>query len=365
MTGNPIASTGVRLAWTLSRRGLAPLLLAALLLAPGYCRADVAVLEDEKYQKSFDTAIDRALAYLAQAQMPDGSFPGGMPQNTAVASLSVMAFLARGYSPGLPPYGDTINRGVDFVLSAQAADGTIIGPGGGQMYSHNISTLMLAEVSGMVDPERQKRVDECLAKALRVILAAQDVAKGEANQGGWRYAPNATDSDISQSGWALMALRAARNNGAAVPKEAIDRAVRFVMRCHSPQDGGFCYTPGSGSGLARTGVGLLCLELSGKHRDEVTLKAGEYIATRFKAGWQGEIVYYCLYYCSQGMFQLGGEEWQKFAPELYDAILQMQGPDGSWPSRNGNENSAGSCYCTSMAVLALSVSYRQLPIYQR
>ena len=39
-------------------------------------------------------------------------------------------------------------------------------------------------------------------------------------QGGWRYTPNATDSDLSHSGWAFMALRSARNSGAPVPRES-------------------------------------------------------------------------------------------------------------------------------------------------
>ena len=34
--------------------------------------------------------------------------------------------------------------------------------------------------------------------------------------------------------------------------------------------------------------------------------------------------------------------------------------DGSWPGGRG-----GSCYSTAMGVLAMAVSYRQLPIYQR
>ena len=337
-----------------------------LLCAPGAARCDVATLEDAKYQRAFDAAVDKALAYLAKAQLPDGSFPGGMPKNTAIASLCVMAFLARGYSPGLPPYGDTINRGIDFVLAAQDARGLLIGAGRGQMYSHNISTLMLSEISGMVAPERQKRVDEALPKALKAILAAQDVQKQKIYQGGWRYEPNSTDSDLSHSGWALMALRSARNNGATVPKEAIDRAVSFLLSLRNA-DGGFSYQVASrlGSGVARTGAGLLCLELCGRHRDEAALKAGQFIAAEFDRRLKREYFFYGLYYCAQGMFQLGGEEWEKFAPRLYDTVLKMQKEDGSWESPHNQEKRAGPCYSTGMAVLALSVSYRQLPIYQR
>jgi len=344
------------------------LLIVGLVLACTPLRgwADTAKGEDNKYEKAIDTAVESGLEYLAKNQMADGSFPG-MPKCNAVTSLAIMAFLAHGYSPGLEPYGDTINRGIDSVLNSQQPDGTLIGPGGGQMYSHNISTLMLSEVSGMVDPERQKRIDEVLPKALQVILAAQKVNKDDNNKGGWRYNPNSNDSDMSHSGWATMALRSARNNGTPVPKEAIDDAVKYIKKCGA-QDGSFGYQGGGGGGLARSGAALLCLELSGNHRTEDNLKTGLYIANRFKQqNWGGEWFYYGMYYCAQGMFQLGDKEWQEFAPQLYETILKQQTPDGSWQNMGGasDENGPGPCYRTSMAILALSVTYRQLPIYQR
>ena len=322
--------------------------------------------QDPLYQKKFDAAIDRALAYLAKSQLPDGSFPGGMPKCTGVASVCVMSFLARGYCPGLAPYGEAIDRGIDFVMASQRADGTLIGPGGGQMYSHNISTLMLSEVSGMLSPERQKLLDEILSKALSLILTAQRVEKAEAHRGGWRYEPRSGDSDLSHSGWALMALRSARNNGAPVPKEAIDDAVRFIKRCNS-MDGGFSYQPGGGSSVAQTAVGLLCMELCGHHREEVTIRAGDYLLAKTPKDKAHEIpfFYYAHYYIAQGMFQLGEEHWERFAPQLYETLLKLQSEDGSWPPMGQHETSPGPCYATAMAVLALSVTYHQLPIYQR
>ena len=346
--------------------GIRAWVAVAVLAVAAPARGQTPSAEDEKYGKAFDAAIDNALEYLQKAQLKDGSFPGGIPRSTAVASLCVMAFLARGYSPEIPPHGDALNRSIDFVLASQGPSGTLIG-GAGSMYAHNISTLMLSEVSGMVDSERQARVREALAKALRLTLAAQAVHKSETYEGGWRYGPDSNDSDISHSGWALLALRSARNNGAPVPEECISNAVKFIQRCRNA-DGGFAYQPGSGSGLGRTGVGLLSLELTGHHRDKTTLAAGEYILRCIKGRNPDPIFFYCTYYCAQGMFQLGDDEWRTFAPQLYDPLLKTQKPDGSWPvtlSQHKGEEMAGPCYSTAMAVLALSVSYRQLPIYQR
>jgi len=349
------------------RARLLAVLTLALLAAPRGAGADEVSEALAKFQKPVDEAIDRALAFLAEHQDKDGSFSSPMTRNTAVTALAVMAFLAKGHTPGTAPYGDVIDKGIDFVVGRQQHNGMLVGEAQshGPMYSHTISTLMLSEVSGMVDPPRQRRLDVALGKALHLILAAQEIRKPRHHQGGWRYQHNSRDSDISCSGWALMSLRSARNSGASVPKEAIDEAVRFVMNCRSSHDGGFGYQPGGGSGMARSGTALLCLELCGMHRDRVTIAAGDWILRNMRHGGHDGFFYYGIYYCSQGMFQLGEDHWEKFGEYMYETLLKMQSDNGSWPEGSGNENRAGRCYSTAMAVLAMSVAYRQLPIYQR
>ncbi|HUS91636.1 MAG TPA: prenyltransferase/squalene oxidase repeat-containing protein [Phycisphaerae bacterium] len=359
MTSNRNVSLTLRLA--------AGLLAAACVAAwPGAARADEASPTLAPYKGKLDGSIDRALAYIAKHQLKDGSFQADMAGSTGITSLCAMAFLAKGYTPGTGPYGEVINRGVDFVLATQKSNGMLIGrtASHGPMYSHTIATLMLSEVSGMVDPVRQKKVDEALGQALRLTLAAQKVQKNRIHEGGWRYQHNSPDSDISCTGWALMSLRSARNNGAAVPKEAIDRAIQFVMNCRC-SDGGFGYTGPAQPGLARTGTALLCLELCGRHRDKAAIDAGEWVLNNLPTHFGGGQFYYGLYYCAQGMFQLGGHYWERWAKNMYDMMLKYQRPDGSWPRGTSSEGPAGECYSTAMGVLAMSVSYRQLPIYQR
>ncbi len=60
------------------------------------------------------------------------------------------------------------------------------------------------------------------------------------------------------------------------------------------------------------------------------------------------------------MFQLGGKYWEQYAAWMYGNYLPKQKDDGSWSNRQ-----AGNVYGTSMMVLAFTVPYRQLPIYQR
>ena len=80
---------------------------------------------------------------------------------------------------------------------------------------------------------------------------------------------------------------------------------------------------------------------------------------------EGEHFSYALYYCAQGTFQLGDDYWDRFAAQMYDIMLRAQEKDGGWPLAGGSDGEGGRYYSTSMAVLAMSVSYRQLPIYQR
>ena len=172
-----------------SLRALLAFLIAGWLLAalvvPVWAQAEEEKAGLAHHDEAVDEAIERGLAYLADKQDDDGSFPSGWGKNTGITSLCVMAFLAKGYTPGDHEYGQVIDKGLDFVLASRKPNDMLVGPGAshGPMYGHTISTLMLSEVSGMVDPERQKAISEVLPKALRVILAAQQVPKLERYQG--------------------------------------------------------------------------------------------------------------------------------------------------------------------------------------
>src|SRR5687767_12372578 len=72
---------------------------------------------DDPVPPHVEAAVDKALEFLARTQKPDGTWPHGGGSTTAVPSLSVMAFLARGHVPGQGPYGDLLYRSIDHVLS--------------------------------------------------------------------------------------------------------------------------------------------------------------------------------------------------------------------------------------------------------
>ena len=315
-----------------------------------------------------DRAVARGLEFLASVQdKTDGSWGalhGG--KNPAITSLAVMAFLSAGHVPGEGKYGAAVEKGVRWVLRQQHANGLIASEGGHAMYHHGISTLMLAEVAGMTDGALAREVRAKLERAVKVILKAQRTDGDE--RGGWRYqVEHVGGSDMSVTGWQLMALRAAKNLGCDVPADNIAEAVDFIKRSQDPRTGGFQYMPRAHVTVPCTGTAILALELCGKdfHRSPELLKAGSYLVRQeHLPNWGNGYFFYSIYYGSQATFQLGGNYWDVYRPRLQEVLLRHQTGNGSWGG-GGSDWAYGPSYCTAMAILALTVEYRYLPIYQR
>ncbi|MFQ5733558.1 MAG: prenyltransferase/squalene oxidase repeat-containing protein [Planctomycetaceae bacterium] len=324
-------------------------------------------------EKRVDDAVVRALKYLAGRQQSSGAWRlYRSRESTAATSLAVMAFLAAGHVPGEGPYARHLEKGIDWVLDQQVAinrrkghETVVLVKRGADrtMYSHGISTLMLAEVVGMLKKDRAKRCRAVLEKSVRLIIQSQNVPKSSRDKGGWRYEPTSRDSDLSVTGWQLLALRASKDVGCDVPKGNIERAVAYVKRCRARRGRGFSYTPNSGATPTRTGTGILCLEVCGQHRSQEVMAAAESLLDR-PLRRRGSFFFYGVYYCTVGMFKVGGKHWRAAKANTHGILLSSQGGDGSWRGWGGERN-YGPVYCTAMSVLALAVEYRYLPIYQR
>jgi hypothetical protein len=319
-----------------------------------------------KKDKELEGVVNKALEFLKNQQRDDGSWSGGRAggRSTAITGLSVMAFLSAGHVPGEGPYADTLEKGIRFVLKAQQTNGLIANEGNHEMYHHGICTLMLAEVAGMTEGPLAEEVRKKLEKAVAVILKAQ--RKDGINRGGWRYNVNGYDTDISVTGWQVMALRAAKNLGCDVPPEAIEHAIEYVKRCQDQTSGGFRYMPGNNVTVACTGTSILALEICGKdqHRSDDVLKAAGFLLKN-PPRWGGEQFSYSMYYCSQATFQLGGQYWNSYREQMHKVLFPNKSDTGGWFGADSISRTYGANYTTAMAVLALTVEYRYLPIYQR
>jgi hypothetical protein len=243
-----------------------------------------------------DESIERALQWTVTQQQDDGSFATLERGQPGVTSLCLMAFMAHGHLPGAGPYGERLERAADYVLSCQKQNGLICavtpdvpkltrnvgGLGTNTAYNHAISALLLSELYGLGGAPKAERMQEAIQRALSASLEMQRWPKDNAaDKGGWRYVDDRdqSDSDLSVTGWELMFLRSARNAGFEVPKDAIDDAVAYILRCYSKDYGTFQYWIDRGDGRARgmAGAGILALAHAGHHKSPEAKSAAEWI----------------------------------------------------------------------------------------
>jgi hypothetical protein len=329
-------------------------------------------LAAEPLPPALDSALDRALTFLSRQQKPDGSFDGGVHPN-AMTGLGILAFLSCGHTPDAGRHAQVLRDAVDYLVRQNARDG-YFGQDGGRMYSHAIATLALAQVHGTEnDPAQQKAVFASLERALRVLLEAQDAARGApVHAGGWCYEPRSNDSDLSVTVWGVMALRACQNAGLDVPRQRLDRALTYVLRCYRPEQRGFAYQPGGEASASMTGAALVALILSGlDHRPEVGPAIRFLIEKPVREN--APHFHYALYYTAHAALlagdQPGRAAWSSLWRNAHEQLLESQRKeDGSFPRRRddpGADNRPGRFYSTAMAVLTLSAPLRLLPAYQQ
>jgi hypothetical protein len=322
------------------------------------------------------TAIDRGLAHLAQAQGADGSFGDrGGGTVSGITGLCGLALLGAGNQPGRGKYGKHVSRTVDYVLSLGGGreDGYLTTGFGGfglqpsAMYSHGFAGLFLAEVCGMIpDAARQKRVREKLERATDFAVRAQG------RDGGWRYDPHPTDSDVSVTVAIMMALRAARNAGVFVRKTTIRRGAEFIRLCQA-NEGGFSYFKRQGyAAFARSAAAVVGLYSASIPEDEeVNARAidrglgylRQYVPTRQFT--QREVpanhYYYGQYYAALAMWSAGGDYWRAWFPAIRDELLNRARVNGgSW-----TDAIHGSAYATAMSLIILQLPNNYLPILQK
>ena len=349
----------------------ATFVLRILLMVCAVIRGSSEVLAQSATARSFESrggefvtpqtqkAIDRGLQFLANRQQGDGSYPAtNYKRNVAVSSLAGMAFLSAGHVPGRGTYGKNVDQSVDYILACTSPSGFIKrddSPEHGPMYGHGFATLFLAEVYGM-SPKRE--VHDALKAATQLIVNSQN------KEGGWRYKPDGRDADISVTVCQMMALRAARNCGIAVPKTTVDNCVEYVRKCQNA-DGGFRYqlVGRPMSDFPRSAAGVVVLYNAGVTEGRDLERGLGYL---MRTPPRGDLLhhdphyFYGQYYAVQAMWHAGDDHWRQWYPAIRDELLVRQSPDGGWADSQIND-----AYGTAMACLILQMPNNLLPIFQR
>lgn len=195
-----------------------------------------------------DTAVQAGVAFLVSQQQPSGAIAEAVKYQTALTSFAALALTGAGHSPqDKSPEGVALRRAINFVLRAdrQTADGYFGAADTSLMHGHAVTTLLLSELlRRSADPEQEELIRRKAMAAHQFILRAQGASKvARGDIGGWRYQPNARDSDVPVTAWQLLALHAGSKAGLTVPPVAGQAAAEYLKTVHASAYGLFDYGP--------------------------------------------------------------------------------------------------------------------------
>lgn len=198
-----------------------------------------------------DAAVQAGAAFLITQQQPSGAIANaslGNRYQTALTSLGGLALLGAGHSPlDKSPEGIALRRAIYFVLRAdrQTADGYFGSADASLMHGHAAATMFLCELlRRSTDPEQEELIRRKAAAAHQFTLQSQGAAKAAPGDiGGWRYQPNARDSDVPVTAWQLLALHAGLKADFSVPPRNGQAAAQYLKNVHASAYGVFDYGP--------------------------------------------------------------------------------------------------------------------------
>jgi len=334
-------------------------------------------------EEEVSQALTRALDYLAREQTKEGYWSQSRHDDkVGIAGLALQAFIGGECVP--KDYSSNINAAINFLKteyhpSSEYQSGTkdraIYGgliAESEPMYEHAIATLALIEaLVEMNDLSLTPLIED----ALKLIIRAQntehkpELLGGPINvdsedYGGWRYVPDSSDSDISVTGWQILALKGALSAGFSVPEWSLPKAVGYLRSCYDEDHHSFGYTS-PGGGCARAGIGVLGLQLSGYPDDPFIKPALRYMQDNaptweFEDPGDGWPFYYWYYGC-RAMLLAGGEDWRIWKNWTCRLLVEHQNSDGSWTG--AQEEKGMEVYTTALGALMLELCCGHLPVY--
>ena len=339
--------------------------------------------------QSTELAVYRALEWLKKNQLKDGSWrldgpysdgsAGDQKNRLAATSMALLAFQGAGFTPDSTrqminekgekievDYRRVVRRGWKQMLYWQDNNGCFyrkarVDHPHHKLYSQAQATIALCELYAMTRDSEYRRAAQ---RAVNYCCEIQD-RDGEYPDGGWKY-DEGRESDMSVTGWFVMALQSARMAGLDVPSDVFQRITEFLESV-SDEGSYYSYMPGAYAKPALTAEGLLSRQYLGwKRNDPRLIKGVEYLMER-PIDWNDTNTYY-WYYATQVMHHMEGDYWFDWNHVMKREITRMQttkGPEiGSWsPAGDIWGRAGGRLYMTCMCTYMLEVYYRHLPIY--
>lgn len=336
-----------------------------------------------------ESAVNAALFWLKRQQdksgcwdkrkYGDSSNNGGFSRemtegHLTLTCLSTLAFLAAGNTPKSGRFRETVKKSVDWILKWQLPDGSFGETQEFSIYDNAICALVLAELVAMCPEERYKLSAQ---KAIDYLAEVKNVHRGISR------IPNIPNS-TSVNGWMLMAFKSAKIAGLMVPPEVFEKMRLRLSEVSYKSNNGVYISVGymqkrdrNSENTTMNAVGLVMFEYLGTPQKELKILAND-LATDLPV-WgmlNANHEMYHWYYTTLGLYQFGGENWDKWNKSISEMLIKYQcdgGPldgsaddlNGCWPSEYDLwGRTLGRIYTTAMATLCLEVYYRYDRMYQ-
>lgn len=322
-----------------------------------------------------EAAVMRGLEWLAKNQQRNGSwslagpFSGGasrdLDNEAAATAMALLAFQGAGNTHLEGKFKSNVANAWRWLLTQQDKDGCFFQNGGfnHRFYTQGQCSIAICELYGM---SKDSKVKEPAQRAINYCLRSQSA------EGGWRYTPNA-DSDVSVTGWIVMALQSARMAGLDVPYENLNSVDRYLNSVGQNDGARYPYQRGGEVRPSMTAEALLMREYLGWKRDDPRLTAGlEWITSPGNLiDFNNNRNVYYWYYATQAARHGGGEYWKRWNVVMRQILPEQQvarGREvGSWdpnkPTADQWANHGGRLYVTCLSICMLEVYYRHMPIY--
>jgi squalene cyclase len=346
--------------------------------------ASSATSRAEEVPADVQEAIDRGLEWMAKQQYRDGHWEAaGGQYPVTMTALGGMSLLMEGSTLREGKYRENIRRAVDWLMARTMPNGMLGNPNNPSeasryMYGHGYAMLFLSNVVGEEEEgERRRKLVDILEKAAKFSRAAQT------DRGGWGYVSAKEGRGFDEGSVTItqvQALRAARNAGVVVPKEAIEMSQKY-LKDSTNHEGGVIYSlAGGGGGSGRpalTAAAISCGFAAGDYNSPLVKKWFQFCRKRipFLSGGRFGHDEYTHYYYAQAMYMLGDDGWAKLFPEskpgdrltwkkykesTFPYLVRSQSRDGSWTGGH-----VGPVFITAVHLSILQLDKATLPIYQR
>lgn len=318
----------------------------------------------DEFTSDSRASIEKGTAWLIKALNPDGGAGEDIGSTSDVACTGVVgvALLSQGQTPleGVhrkrqKRLGEFLVRRVETMAGTGALQKTPsqidfdLGPYATHFFATICLSQMMGETAGTI------RYMRALRRLEKYISSNQ---KRNGSWGSDAWAPLLATA----CGW--VSLRAANFAGISVSGTS-QKAGDYLVK-NMPQIGRVWGGDSWYHRLYGTAAGLRVLYAQGRDQEKKAQTAlGDILALVEKSnrafGGAGGEEYLTFHYLTEMLMQKGGEDWQRWYPNVRDKLIRVQNRDGSW---TGHHCITSRTFSTACALMTLSAPNRFLPISQ-